>query len=76
MLLRMRLSPCRTISDIVYCNGWVNGKMFCLRVSSDGQMEILDEADTNGVGPTHMAVMRDPSALLIAHVSSRLESAR
>lgn len=59
----------RRLKDIVYSNGHVKGKVFCLRVSADGDIEVLDEATSGGKGPTHLAVNQDYSALLIAHAS-------
>jgi 6-phosphogluconolactonase (cycloisomerase 2 family) len=77
------LEPCpgfadlvRTHKDIVYCNGHVEGKVFCLRVDPDGAIEVLDEAVAGGVGPTHLALNQDHTGLLIAHVCTDYHSGR
>jgi 6-phosphogluconolactonase len=48
--------------------------VYCLRVDQDGGIEVLDEADSGGKGPNHLALWTDHSALLIAHVSVVLHS--
>lgn len=59
----------RVHKDIIYANGHVDGKVFCIRVNPDGSLEELDEASSGGTGPTHLAVSLDHTSLLIAHVS-------
>lgn len=58
------------MKEIVYANGNLENKLYCLQVDAEGGIEILDEAESGGKGPTHLALLPDHSALLVAHVCS------
>ncbi|WVQ74628.1 hypothetical protein IAR50_004229 [Cryptococcus sp. DSM 104548] len=63
--------PDPNLRDLVYANQWVDGKMRVYRLVDDqGRLELLREADSGGEGPTHMAILRDASHIVIAHYTS------
>ncbi|ORY25516.1 Lactonase, 7-bladed beta-propeller-domain-containing protein [Naematelia encephala] len=64
------LSRHPTQEGIIYSNGHANGKVFCVKHGPDGSVEVLDEADSGGGGPTHLAVLNDLSGLAIAHYNT------
>ncbi|KAK6907809.1 hypothetical protein L486_05730 [Kwoniella mangroviensis CBS 10435] len=61
-----------THSDIVYSNGHTEGKVFCNRIvnKSTGELEVISQVVTGGEAPTHMTVLPNGSALVIAHYRS------
>lgn len=64
----------RTLSDVIYANGHVYGKVFALRVTDkEGTLEVMSEAQSGGAGPTHIAV-HPQAGIVIAHVSIALDS--
>ncbi|ODN97479.1 hypothetical protein L198_04046 [Cryptococcus wingfieldii CBS 7118] len=57
--------------DLVYANQWVDSKIRVYRLVDDqGQLELLGEAESGGEGPTHMAILKDASHIVIAHYVS------
>ncbi|WVW80530.1 hypothetical protein I302_102515 [Kwoniella bestiolae CBS 10118] len=57
---------------IVYSNGHTEGKVFCNSIidESTGELQVISEITTGGEAPTHMSVLPDGSALIIAHYRS------
>ncbi|WVQ79088.1 hypothetical protein IAT38_001182 [Cryptococcus sp. DSM 104549] len=63
--------PNPDLKDLVYVNGWDDGKVFVYRkVDDKGGLERLAEASTNGLGPTHLAILEDGSELVIAQYAA------
>ncbi|KIR32568.1 hypothetical protein I352_04993 [Cryptococcus deuterogattii MMRL2647] len=63
--------PDSNLRDLIYVNGWVEGKLFVYRLLDDqGRLELLSEASSGGKGPTHLDILPDGSGMFVAHYGS------
>ncbi|OWT36238.1 hypothetical protein C362_05933 [Cryptococcus neoformans Bt1] len=63
--------PDSNLKDLVYVNGWVEGKLFVYRLLDDqGHLELLSEVSSGGKGPTHFDILPNGSGMFIAHYVS------
>ncbi|KAI5478352.1 hypothetical protein MNV49_005203 [Pseudohyphozyma bogoriensis] len=50
--------------DIIYSNSWIEGLLYVLRLSENGELELLDTAESGGLGPTFLEVDSEGTALV------------